>query len=502
MKNIKNGKYIMALDQGTTSSRCIIFDKAGNIVSMAQKEFTQIYPKTGWVEHDPMEIWSSQLAVAAEAMAKIGAGALSIAALGITNQRETAIVWDKNTGAPVYNAICWQCHRTADMIESLKAEGYDKVIREKTGLIPDAYFSATKIAWILDNVDGARERADRGDLLFGTVDTWLIWKLTGGRIFVTDYTNASRTMLFNIHDRCWDKELLEKFNIPRTMLAEVKPSSYVYGKTDAEILGGEITISGAAGDQQAALFGQCCFDEGDVKNTYGTGCFMLMHTGNRAVDSKHGLLATIAASDSDKPEYALEGSVFVAGAAIQWLRDEMRMIRNAAQSQEYAQSVPDTNGVYVVPAFTGLGAPFWNQYSRGMVVGITRGCSKEHFIRATLESLAYQTYSVLDAMQNDTGVTIKQLRVDGGASANDFLMQFQADILNGEVIRPSCIETTALGAAYLAGLAVGYWKDKTEIRDNWQLSKDFKPTMDEQRRAECLKGWERAVKCALMWQDN
>ena len=502
MKTTKTGKYIMALDQGTTSSRCIIFDKAGNIVSMAQKEFTQIYPKTGWVEHDPMEIWSSQLAVAAEAMAKIGAGAASIAALGITNQRETAIVWDKNTGEPVYNAICWQCHRTADMIESLKSEGYDKIIREKTGLIPDAYFSATKIAWILDNVDGARQRAESGSLLFGTVDTWLIWKLTGGRIFVTDYTNASRTMLFNIHERHWDNELLKKFNIPRTMLAEVKPSSCIYGKTDAEILGGEITISGAAGDQQAALFGQCCFNEGDVKNTYGTGCFMLMHTGNRAVASKHGLLTTIAASDSDTPEYAIEGSVFVAGAAIQWLRDEMRMIRTAAQSQEYAQSVPDTNGVYVVPAFTGLGAPFWNQYSRGMIVGITRGCSKEHFIRATLESLAYQTYSVLDAMQNDTGVTIRQLRVDGGASANDFLMQFQSDILNSEVIRPSCIETTALGAAYLAGLAVGYWQDKTEIRDNWQLSKNFKPTMNEQRRSECLKGWEKAIKCALLWQDN
>ncbi len=502
MKTTKTGKYIMALDQGTTSSRCIIFDKAGNIVSMAQKEFTQIYPKIGWVEHNPMEIWSSQLAVAAEAMAKVGAGASSIATLGITNQRETAIVWDKNTGEPVYNAICWQCHRTADMIEGLKSEGYDKIIREKTGLIPDAYFSATKIAWILDNVDGARARAESGSLLFGTVDTWLIWKLTGGRIFVTDYTNASRTMLFNIHERRWDNELLKKFNIPHTMLAEVKPSSCIYGKTDAEILGGEITISGAAGDQQAALFGQCCFNEGDVKNTYGTGCFMLMHTGNRAVSSKHGLLTTIAASDSDTPEYALEGSVFVAGAAIQWLRDEMRMIRTAAQSQEYAQSVPDTNGVYVVPAFTGLGAPFWNQYSRGMIVGITRGCSKEHFIRATLESLAYQTYSVLDAMQNDTGVTIRQLRVDGGASANDFLMQFQSDILNSEVIRPSCIETTALGAAYLAGLAVGYWQDKTEIRDNWQLSKKFKPTMDHQKRTECLKGWEKAVKCALSWQDN
>lgn len=498
----KTQQYIMALDQGTTSSRCILFDKAGNIISMAQKEFEQIYPQAGWVEHDPVEIWSSQLAVATEAMAKVGAEASMIAALGITNQRETAIVWDRKTGEPVYNAICWQCHRTADRIEVLKQEGYDTVIRQKTGLIPDAYFSATKIEWILDHVEGTRQRAEKGELLFGTVDTWLIWNLTKGRVFVTDYTNASRTMLFNIHERCWDEELLQKFHIPRAMLAEVKPSSCIYGKTDAALLGGEIMISGAAGDQQAALFGQCCFHEGDVKNTYGTGCFLLMNTGKKAVESKHGLITTIAASDKDEVEYALEGSVFVAGAAIQWLRDEMRMIRNSAQSQKYAEAVKDTNGVYVVPAFTGLGAPYWNQYCRGMVVGITRGCSKEHFIRATVESLAYQTYSVLHAMENDTNVTIKQLRVDGGASANDFLMQFQADILNGAVLRPSCIETTALGAAYLAGLAVGYWKDKTEIMENWQLSKEFHPVMEEENRIRRLKGWDRAVRCALSYSED
>lgn len=498
----KSQQYVMALDQGTTSSRCILFDKAGNIISMAQKEFGQIYPKAGWVEHDPMEIWSSQLAVVTEAMAKVGAEASQIAAIGITNQRETAIVWDKKTGIPICNAICWQCHRTADMVEALKKDGYDEKIRQKTGLIADAYFSATKIAWILEHVEGARVRAEAGELAFGTVDTWLIWNLTKGKVFVTDYTNASRTMLYNIHEKCWDDELLQLFKIPKSMLAEVKPSSCVYGKTHASILGGEILISGAAGDQQAALFGQCCFEKGDVKNTYGTGCFLLMNTGKEAITSKHGLLTTIAASDRDEVEYALEGSVFVAGAAIQWLRDEMRMIRSSSQSQEYAEAVADTNGVYVVPAFTGLGAPYWNQYCRGMVVGITRGCSKEHFIRATVESLAYQTYSVLHAMENDTDVTIKRLRVDGGASANDFLMQFQADILGGIVLRPSCIETTALGAAYLAGLAVGYWKDKDEIRENWQLSCEFKPSMNEESRKKRLKGWDKAVKCALMWQEE
>ncbi|MBQ7919003.1 MAG: glycerol kinase GlpK [Lachnospiraceae bacterium] len=495
-------KYIMALDQGTTSSRCILFDKRGNIISMAQREFEQIYPQPGWVEHNPMEIWASQMSVAIEAMTKVGVGTDRIAALGITNQRETTIVWDKVTGVPVYNAIVWQCHRTADMIERLKDEGYDTVIREKTGLIPDAYFSATKIAWILDNVPGARERAKKGELAFGTVDTWLIWNLSKGKIFVTDYTNASRTMLFNIHEKCWDKELLEKFCIPEAMLPEVKPSSCVYGTTDESVLGGEIIISGAAGDQQAALFGQCCFAEGDVKNTYGTGCFLLMNTGNKAITSQNGLLTTMAASDTTEAQYALEGSVFVAGAAIQWLRDEMRMIKSSAQSEEYAKDVEDTAGVYVVPAFTGLGAPYWNQYCRGMVVGLTRGCNKEHFIRATLESLAYQTQSVLRAMEQDTGLDITDLRVDGGASANNFLMQFQADILDAQVLRPSCIETTALGAAYLAGLAVGYWKDKEEIRENWELSYRFEPAMEDNIRRKRLKGWEKAVKCALLWSED
>ena len=494
-------KYVMALDQGTTSSRCILFDRQGNVVSMAQKEFTQIYPKTGWVEHDAMEIWSSQYGVAAEAMAKIGADAGDIDAIGITNQRETTIVWDRNTGVPVYNAICWQCHRTADRIDELKAQGYDKLIKSKTGLVPDAYFSATKIGWILDNVEGARKKAEAGELLFGTVDTWLIWKLSKGRIFVTDYTNASRTMLFNIHTRSWDDELLELFGVPRSMLAQVRPSSCIYGTTDEGLLGGEIKLAGAAGDQQAALFGQCCYGEGDVKNTYGTGCFLLMNTGKRAFESENGLITTIAADTDEEPSYALEGSVFVAGAAIQWLRDEMRMIDSSAQSEEYAKAVPDTNGVYVVPAFIGLGAPYWNQYCRGMVVGITRGCSKEHFVRATLESLAYQTHSVLKSMEQDTGLAISSLRVDGGASANDFLMQFQADILGADVLRPECIETTALGAAYLAGLATGYWQSREEIEKNWQLSHRFVPSMSDAIRQERLKGWDKAVRCALMWQD-
>lgn len=494
-------KYVMALDQGTTSSRCILFDRQGNMVSMAQKEFTQIYPRTGWVEHDAMEIWSSQYGVAAEAMAKIGADAGDIEAIGITNQRETTIVWDRNTGVPVYNAICWQCHRTADRIDELKAQGYDKLIKSKTGLVPDAYFSATKIGWILDNVEGARKKAEAGELLFGTVDTWLIWKLSKGRIFVTDYTNASRTMLFNIHTRSWDDELLELFGVPRSMLAQVRPSSCIYGTTDEGLLGGEIKLAGAAGDQQAALFGQCCYGEGDVKNTYGTGCFLLMNTGKRAFESENGLITTIAADTDEEPSYALEGSVFVAGAAIQWLRDELRMIDSSAQSEEYAKAVPDTNGVYVVPAFTGLGAPYWNQYCRGMVVGITRGCSKEHFVRATLESLAYQTHSVLKSMEQDTGLAISSLRVDGGASANDFLMQFQADILGADVLRPECIETTALGAAYLAGLATGYWQSREEIEKNWQLSHRFVPSMSDAIRKERLKGWDKAVRCALMWQD-
>lgn len=495
-------KYIMALDQGTTSSRCILFNKSGKICSMAQREFMQIYPNPGWVEHDPMEIWSSQLGVVTEAMAKIGAGAEDIAAIGITNQRETTIVWNKKTGEPVYNAIVWQCHRTAGMIEDLVEEGFGDVIKAKTGLVPDAYFSATKITWILDNVPGARQAAEAGDLLFGTVDTWLIWNLTKGKIHVTDYTNASRTMLFDIHNLCWDEELLQKFRIPKSMLPEVKPSSCIYGKTDKALLGGEIVIGGAAGDQQAALFGQCCFEKGDVKNTYGTGCFLLMNTGTEAVTSRNGLVTTIAASTEKEVEYALEGSVFVAGAAIQWLRDGLRMIRSAAQSQEYAEEVEDNGGMYIVPAFSGLGAPYWDQHARGTIVGVTRGCTKEHFIRATLESIAYQSHSVLHAMEQDVNTDITTLKVDGGASANDFLMQFQADIMNATVHRPGCIETTALGAAYLAGLAVGYFKDKNEIRENWQLQSEFTPVMEENARKKLLRGWEKAVVCARAWQDE
>ena len=495
-------KYIMALDQGTTSSRCILFDKGGNICSMSQKEFSQIYPKPGWVEHNPREIWSSQLAVATECMAVAGVSAEQISGIGITNQRETTILWDKETGEPVYNAIVWQCRRTSDKIEALKADGFDKVIREKTGLVPDAYFSASKIAWILEHVKGARQKAEQGKLLFGTVDTWLIWNLTKGAVHVTDYTNASRTMLYDIHRLCWDQEILEYFQIPECILPKVSPSSCVYGHTDASVLGGEIPIAGAAGDQQAALFGQCCFEQGEVKNTYGTGCFMLMNTGHKAISSQSGLLTTIAASTENEVEYALEGSVFVAGAAIQWLRDSMRMIKTAAQSQEYAENAEDTAGVYIVPAFAGMGAPYWNQYARGTIVGITRGCTKEHFIRATLESIAYQTDDVLKAMEKDSGLSLKSLKVDGGASANDFLMQFQADIVKLQVQRPKCIETTALGAAYLAGLATGYWKDKKEIRENWQIGAFFDSKMEEERRKTLLQGWKKAVKCALVWAEN
>lgn len=492
------GKYVMALDQGTTSSRCILFDKKGNICSMAQKEFTQIYPKPGWVEHNPMEIWSSQLAVLTEAMAMVGAAPSDISGIGITNQRETTIVWDKETGEPVYNAIVWQCRRTAEKIDELIGQGHGDMIREKTGLVPDAYFSGTKIAWILDHVPGARERAEKGELLFGTVDTWLIYNLTKGTVHVTDYTNASRTMLFDIHNLCWDEELLKLLAIPKSMLPEVKPSSYIYGYTDSSVTGGEIPIAGIAGDQQAALFGQCCFEKGQVKNTYGTGCFLLMNTGKEAIASRNGLITTIAASTGNEVEYALEGSVFVAGAAIQWLRDGMRMIKTAAQTEEYADKVEDTAGVYIVPAFAGMGAPYWNPYARGTVVGITRGCQKEHFIRATLESIAYQTADVLKAMEEDAGVSIAGLKVDGGASANDFLMQFQADILGGTVYRPKCIETTALGAAYLAGLATGYFESKEEICKNWELSREFTHEMSENHRKELLKGWKKAVKCALL----
>lgn len=495
-------KYIMALDQGTTSSRCILFDKAGNICSMAQREFEQIYPKPGWVEHNPMEIWSTQYAVMSEAMALLGAKPNDIAGIGITNQRETTIVWDKETGEPVYNAIVWQCRRTAKDINLLVKDGYADVIKAKTGLVPDAYFSATKIAWILSNVAGARKKAEEGRLLFGTVDTWLIWKLTGGAVHVTDYTNASRTMLFDIHNRCWDKELLEKFNIPEVMLPMVKPSSCIYGYTDPSVLAGNIAIAGAAGDQQTALFGQCCFEPGEVKNTYGTGCFLLMNTGDKPVDSKHGLITTIAAGSDDQLHYALEGSVFTGGAIVQWLRDEMRLIRSSSQSEDYARMVNDTNGVYIVPAFSGMGAPYWNPYARGCVVGLSRGANKEHFIRASLESIAYQTYDVLKAMESDTGHIVKELKVDGGASANDFLMEFQADILGAKIRRPKCIETTALGAAYLAGLAVGFFKDLNEIRDNWQLASTFESSMAPSDRDNLLAGWRRAVKCAISYTDE
>jgi len=500
---MEQNSYVLALDQGTTSSRCILFDHTGKICSMAQKEFEQYYPQPGWVEHNPREIWSSQLAVAMEAMAVLGANAENIKAIGITNQRETTIVWDKKTGEPVYNAIVWQCRRTADRIDQLVKDGWSDKIKERTGLVPDAYFSASKIAWILDNVEGARERAERGELAFGTVDTWLIWNLTKGAVHVTDYTNASRTMLFDIHKLEWDQEILDYFKIPRSMLPEVKPSSYLYGYTDPAVLGGKIAIAGAAGDQQAALFGQCCFDKGDVKNTYGTGSFILMNTGCEAITSKHGLLTTIAASCcADKVEYALEGSVFVAGASIQWLRDSMRMIKSASQSEEYADEVFDTAGVYIVPAFTGLGAPYWSQNARGTVVGITRGCKKEHFIRATLESIAYQTTDVIKAMEEDAGTQLTELKVDGGASANNFLMKFQAGLVGTKVRRPKCIETTALGAAYLAGLAVGYWKDKDEIRENWALGRTFEPAMEAEERTKLLKGWKKAVKCALIWAEE
>ncbi len=495
-------EYVIALDQGTTSSRCILFDRKGNMCSTAQKEFPQIFPNPGWVEHDPMDIWHSIHETMMEAMAKIGASASDIAAIGITNQRETTVVWDRETGEPVYHAIVWQCRRTSGIIDQLKEQGYEAFIRKTTGLIPDAYFSGTKIKWILDHVEGAREKAEAGKLLFGTIDTWLIWNLSGGTVHVTDYTNASRTMLFDIHELRWNKRLLELLDIPESMLPEVKPSSCLYGYTDEAVTGGRIPIAGAAGDQQAALFGQCCFESGTAKNTYGTGCFLLMNTGHEAVESKNGLLTTIAASVDENVEYALEGSVFVAGAAIQWLRDSLQMVEKASESEAYAVSVEDTAGGYVVPAFTGLGAPYWDQYARGAVVGITRGFTKAHFIRATLESLAYQVYDILKAMENDAGITLMDLRVDGGACANNFLMQFQSDLLDRKVLRPECIETTALGAAYLAGLAVGYWQSKEEIRENWALSRTFEPAMAEEKREKLLKGWHKAVKCAFGWEEK
>lgn len=495
-------KYILALDQGTTSSRCILFDKQGNIRSMAQKEFEQIYPHAGWVEHDPMEIWASQLSVATEAISKIGATGENIEGIGITNQRETTIVWNRHTGEPVYNAIVWQCRRTAERIKDMVKNGWSDYIQKTTGLVPDAYFSASKIAWILDNVEGARKKAEAGDLLFGTIDTWLIWNLTKGSVHVTDYTNASRTMMFDIHNLCWDEKILAYFGIPKSMLPKVCPSSSVYGYTDSGILGCKIPIAGAAGDQQAALFGQCCFSEGEVKNTYGTGCFLLMNTGEQAVNSKNGLLTTIAASFENNVQYALEGSIFVAGAGVQWMRDEMDLFRDASETEKYADSVEDTNGVYVVPAFTGLGAPYWNPYARGTIVGLTRGCKKEHFVRAVLEAIAYQTYDILKIMEKESSVDIVSLKVDGGASKNNFLMQFQADVLDVNVLRPECVETTALGAAYLAGLAVGYWKDLEDIRNNWALSRSFEADMPQELRKQKLDGWERAIRCALAWAED
>lgn len=492
-------KYIMALDAGTTSNRCILFDEKGTMCSVAQREFKQYFPTPGWVEHDADEIWASQLGVAVEAMNMIGVTAGDIAAIGITNQRETVIVWDKYTGEPVYHAIVWQCRRTSEYCDSLKAKGLTDLFRQKTGLVIDAYFSATKIRWILENVPGARQRAEQGDLLFGTVETWLIWKLTKGEVHVTDYSNASRTMLFNINTLEWDEEILNELNIPRCMLPEVKPSSCIYGRTDASYLGGSIPIAGAAGDQQAALFGQTCFGAGEAKNTYGTGCFLLMNTGEKPVFSRNGLVTTIAWGLDGKVTYALEGSIFVAGASVQWLRDEMRLIDSAQDSEYMAKKVKDTNGCYVVPAFTGLGAPHWDQYARGTIVGITRGVNKYHIIRATLESIAYQVNDVLEAMKADAGIELAALKVDGGASANDFLMQTQADIINAPVKRPGCVETTAMGAAYLAGLAVGYWKDKEEVKKNWAVDQVFYPEITEEERKTRIKGWNKAVKYAYGW---
>lgn len=489
-------KYIMALDLGTTSCRCIIFDKNGRICSAAQKEFTQYFPQPGWVEHDAEEIWATQTGLMYEAMSKIDITINEIAGIGITNQRETTVLWDKETGRPVHKAIVWQCRRTAGYCDELKKLGMAEFFRSKTGLVLDAYFSATKLRWLLDNAAGARERAEKGKLLFGTVDSWIIWKLTGGKVHVTDYSNASRTMLFNIHTLKWDEEILRVLKIPQQILPEVKPSSHVYGYTDSKLFGREVPIAGAGGDQQCALFGQTCFERGEVKNTYGTGGFMLMNTGTAPVNSHNGLVTTIAWGVDDKVEYALEGSIFVAGAAVQWLRDELGLIRDAAESEVLAKSVPDANGCYVVPAFVGLGAPYWDQYARGAIVGLTRGVNRNHIVRATLESIAYQVNDVLMAMQEDSGMPITSLRVDGGACDNDFLMQFQADILNTFVVRPYCIETTAMGAAYLAGLAVGYWRSKEEILANHVIAAEFKPQMGQAKRESLLQGWHNAVKAA------
>jgi len=495
-------KYIMAFDAGTTSNRCILFDRQGNICSSAQKEFTQIFPQPGWVEHNAQEIWATQLGVAVEAMGKVGASAADIAAIGITNQRETTIIWDKNTGEPIYNAIVWQCRRTSGLCDALKAQGHTESIRRKTGLVVDAYFSGTKIKWMLDNVPGARDRAMRGELLFGTVETWLIWKLTGGRVHVTDYSNASRTMLFNINTLDWDDDILSLLEIPRSMLPKAMPSSCIYGETDSNFFGAPIPIAGAAGDQQAALFGQTCFGPGQAKNTYGTGCFLLMNTGDKPVFSENGLVTTIAWGLDGKVSYALEGSIFVAGAAIQWLRDEMRLIESAADSEYHASKVKDTNGCYVVPAFTGLGAPYWDQYARGTIVGLTRGVNKNHIIRATLESIAYQVSDVLEAMRADSGIALSTLKVDGGASANNVLMQLQADILQCTVNRPVCVETTALGAAYLAGLAVGYWANKEDVLQNWAVDRAFTPSIPVKARDEKLLGWKNAVSRSFGWANS
>ena len=494
--------YILALDQGTTSSRAILYDREGKVVKITQKEFTQIYPKAGWVEHDPMEIWGSQSGVVSEILATTGIASEEIAAIGITNQRETTVVWEKQTGKPVYNAIVWQCRRTSAICDELKARGLENYIRENTGLVLDAYFSGTKVKWILDNVEGARQKAKNGELLFGNIDTWLIWNLTRGKVHVTDYSNASRTMLYNIKDLKWDERILKELDIPVSMLPEVKPSSAVYGHTDARIFGAEIPIAGDAGDQQAALFGQACYTPGMVKNTYGTGCFMLMLTGEKLVHSENGLLTTIAWGVNNKVEYALEGSIFVAGAAIQWLRDSLKVIYDAKDSEYFATKVDDSLGVYVVPAFVGLGAPYWDMYARGAILGLTRGTTINHIIRATLESIAYQTRDVLELMHNECGIELCELRVDGGACANNFLMQFQADILDVPVERPEIIETTALGAAYLAGLAVGFWKDQSMIAERRKVNRKFTPGMNEDKRKELYDNWKKAVKRAMHWEEE
>ena len=495
-------KYIMALDQGTTSSRCILFDKKGNMLSVAQKEFTQYYPEPAWVEHDANEIWDTVLEVARKALDKVNAKAEDIISIGITNQRETTVIWDKKTGEPIAHAICWQCRRTSGIIDDLVKKGYGDMIRSKTGLVPDAYFSGSKIRWLLDNVEGARDRAMRGELYFGTIDTWLIYKLSGGRVHVTDYTNASRTMLFNIHELKWDRELLDLLDVPASMLPEVKPSSCVYGETDPELFGGPIKIAAAAGDQQCALFGQCCFESGEMKNTYGTGCFLLMNTGKKAVASTNGLVTTIAASLNENVDYALEGSIFVGGAVVQWLRDELKIIASSPETEALAREVDDTEGAYLVPAFTGMGAPYWSQHARGTIVGLTRGFNYKHLAKAALESIAYQTYDIVKAMEEDAGIKVRELKVDGGASSNNLLLEFQSDIINAKVFRPSCIETMALGAAYLAGLAVGYYKDLDEIKENWAIDRIFEPNMGEIERIARVKGWKKAVRTALYWADD